>query len=364
VLALERYILLYPTHEAARLELARGYFLMGDDARAREEFELAAAAKPSPAASQVIAEHLAAIRARESRYKRTFNAHVEIGGGYDSNPRAGVDDPLITLPVLGDVTVADTGVRQSDKTWQGAAAVRGSVPITSRMAVFGVAQAEATRYQDAKDFDQNFYAGAVGLSGQAGLHGWRVGASRAYQTLGAMPYRQTYGGFADWSLALDARHTVSAGVLAGYFEYAGANSVRNSDFQSGTIGIRRLMEAAWRPTLDFSVSAGRERNDLPDRQDLSRDTYGGRIGLALTPMPGWALGASAVYQRSKYREPDAVLLTTRDDRYAVGELVLSWSITPAFSIRAELSEAKNDSNLALYEYRRTTALIKGRYEIR
>ena len=35
VLALERFILVQPRHEAARLELARGYFLLGDDARAR-----------------------------------------------------------------------------------------------------------------------------------------------------------------------------------------------------------------------------------------------------------------------------------------------------------------------------------------
>jgi outer membrane protein TolC len=178
------------------------------------------------------------------------------------------------------------------------------------------------------------------------------------------PYRQTYGGFADWGSPLDDRHSVSIGLQAGYFEYAGANSVRNSDFQSATIGLRRILEAPWRPQIDVSVNVGRERNDLADRQDLSRDLYGARIGVALAPLPAWTLAASAVYQQSRYRAPDAVLLTTRDDRYTAGELVLSWAITPSFSVRAEVSGAKNDSNIALYEYRRTTALIKGRYEIR
>jgi hypothetical protein len=266
--------------------------------------------------------------------------------------------------VLGDVTVADAGVRQGDRALHGGAGFRASLPITSRVAAFGAGQADAVRYDDASDFDQNIYSGALGFGGQLGRHGWRVGASRGYQTLDRLPYRQTYGGFADWGAPLHDRQSVSVGLQAGYFEYAGANSVRNSDFQSVTIGLRRLLEAAWRPQLDVSVNAGRERNDLAERQDLSRDLYGARIGLALAPLPAWTFGASAVYQQSRYREPDAVLLTTRDDRYTAGELVLSWAITPSFSVRAEVSGAKNDSNIALYEYRRTTALIKGRYEIR
>ena len=364
VLALERFILLHPTHEAARLELARGYFVLGDDARAREEFELAAASKPSPAAARIIAEHLDAIRQRESRYKRTFAAHVELGAGYDSNPRAGVDNPLITLPVLGEVTVTDAGVRQADRTWQGGAGFRATVPVASRIAAFAGAQADVVRYDEARDFDQNLYAGSAGLSGQWGRHGWRAGVSRAYQTLDRSPYRQTYGAFADWGMPVGDRIAISAGVQAGYFEYAGANSVRNSDFQTVTVGVRRFLALPWRLQLDASLNAGRERNDLADRQDLSRDLYGGRIGLTCAPLAGWTWSASATYQKSDYRAPDAVLLTTREDRYLAGEMMLSWSITPAFSIRAEVSGARNESNLALYEYRRTTALIRGRYEIR
>ena len=38
VLALERYVVNFPDNHNARLELARGYFVMGDDQRAREEF--------------------------------------------------------------------------------------------------------------------------------------------------------------------------------------------------------------------------------------------------------------------------------------------------------------------------------------
>ena len=364
VLALERFVLLFPRHESARLELARGYFLLGDDARAREEFELAAASKPSAAAARVIAEHLAAIKEREARYRKTFSGFVELGAGYDSNPRAGVDDPLVTLPVLGEVSVLDTGVRRSDRTAQAAAGFRATVPVTSRMAAFAAGQVELIRNADLTDFDQNVYAGSLGVMGHRGPHGWRLGASRGYQKLNRLPYRHTAGGFADWSLALDDRHAVSMGIQAGSFEYSGDNEVRNSDFQSVQVGLRRLLAGEWRPMVEASLNAGRERNDLAERQDLSRDLYGGRIGLAIAPFARWTFSGAATYQRSRYREPDAVLETTRSDRFAALELGLAFAVTPSLSVRAEISGARNDSNLALYEYRRTTAMIRGRYEIR
>ena len=68
VLALERVLLRFPDNDAARVELARGYFILGEDARAREEFEAALARKPAPALALVIEEYLRYIRDREAKY--------------------------------------------------------------------------------------------------------------------------------------------------------------------------------------------------------------------------------------------------------------------------------------------------------
>lgn len=80
VLALERYILSYPANGDARFQLARGYFILGEDQRARDEFETLL---PDSAGEQkAAAEHyLDAIRARESRYQPTAKAYVEAGVG-------------------------------------------------------------------------------------------------------------------------------------------------------------------------------------------------------------------------------------------------------------------------------------------
>src|SRR3989338_1899886 len=64
VLALERYILSYPDNRDARFQLARGYFILGEDQRARDEFETLL---PGSAGEQKVAveRYLDAIRARE-----------------------------------------------------------------------------------------------------------------------------------------------------------------------------------------------------------------------------------------------------------------------------------------------------------
>lgn len=48
VLALERYIVQFPDNDRARLELARGYFVLGELVRAREEFDTVSRRNPPP----------------------------------------------------------------------------------------------------------------------------------------------------------------------------------------------------------------------------------------------------------------------------------------------------------------------------
>lgn len=364
VLALERFLLRFPDHDGARLELARGYFHIGEDARAREEFEAALARQPTPDAVRVINEYLDALRERESRYRPTATAYVEAAYGYDSNPRAGVDNPLITLPIFGEVTVAEGGVRKSDRTGQYGAGFRLTGPLGERIVAFASGQAEVIRYPVESDFNQRSYAGALGVAGQWRQQSWRVGAAAGYQTLGGNPYRRTSGAFADWASPIDERLLVSIGAQAGKIDYEGANVVRNSDFHTVTLGLRRAFAVRWRPLLELSANGGREENVNGDRQDLSRDFYGGRVGVTVAPLAAWTFGAGAVYQRSQYLEPDALLETTRRDSYRAGDLHVAWHPLRAFTLRAELTDARNASNLALYEYRRRTAIIRGRYEFR
>ena len=78
VLALERYLLQFPDNRSAKFQLARGYFILGEDHLAREEFSNLALASTATELD-TITQFLDAIRARESRYKRTASAFAEVG---------------------------------------------------------------------------------------------------------------------------------------------------------------------------------------------------------------------------------------------------------------------------------------------
>lgn len=364
VLALERFLLNYPDHEAARVELARGYFALGEDARAREEFEAALARKPPPAVAAVIEEFLAAIRVRAAKYQPTAMAYFLLGTGHDSNPRAGVDNPEITLPVFGPVTVVDTGVRRSDRAREAGAGIRLTAPFSSAVTAFASGSAEVSRHPEVAEFDQATFAGSTGVAGREGRWGWRGAANFSYQKLGGDPYRRFRGLALDGSWIPDGAHAVSAGVQGGRFAHAGANAVRDSDFLAVTAGWRRLLPGAWRPEVEISGNAGREKNRLEARQDLSRDLLGLRFSGAVSPWRGWTIGAGASWLKSGYLEPDQVLQTTREDRYLAGDLGVEWRFAPSLSARADLLVARNRSNLELYEYSRYTAMLRLRYETR
>ena len=73
VLALERYILQHPDNVAARLQLARAYFVLGEDARAKEEFD--ALRGLNPPAEDSLADFVVPVRDDSGRRTRADHRH-------------------------------------------------------------------------------------------------------------------------------------------------------------------------------------------------------------------------------------------------------------------------------------------------
>ena len=143
VLALERYLIQFPTVAVARVELARAYFILGEDARAREEFQNVLRESPPANIQSTVERYLDAIRVRESRYQTTSTLYVEAGYGIDSNVNGGVGNASINLPVLGTVSVAAAGVRKGDNFSHMGVGGQITHPVAPGFAVFGGIGVEA-----------------------------------------------------------------------------------------------------------------------------------------------------------------------------------------------------------------------------
>ena len=130
VLALERFMLQDPSNDLARLELGRGYYVIGDYARAKREFEAVAAKNPPLGVQTTIKRFLAAMRDRTKGKRTEVISFLEMSLGVTDNANSGLNSPDITLPVFGPVKLDDAALAKSSEYAQ----LLGGVSITKPVA--------------------------------------------------------------------------------------------------------------------------------------------------------------------------------------------------------------------------------------
>lgn len=364
VLALERYVVQFPENDRARLELARGYFVLGELARAREEFEAVAARTPPPTVMANIERFLDAIRAQESRYQPTASAYLEIGAGLDSNVNSGVGTATIDVPTLGNVQLAQTGVKSGDRFLHLAAGGQLTRPLAPGLTLVAGASYEGKLH--AGSFDRQFDLGSLGAWGGVSFIRDKdvVRATLSYSTLAVQSdrFRNVAALGGEWHRQLDELNTASLFAQYAALDYP-AQPVRDANFAGLGAGWRRAFVHRLQPVVQLQVLAGAEKNDAaPVRDDLSRRIATLRAGVTMTPAPRWSLAAGLSYTRSLFRAADPLFLERRRDGYTGLELNASYRWTRALSVRAEYQRAENRSNLALYRYDRDLIAVKLRYE--
>jgi hypothetical protein len=364
VLALERYIVRYPANDRARLELARGYFVLGELVRAREEFDRVASHNPPPDVQATIDRFVDSIRAQESRYRSTTLAYVEAGGGYDTNVNSGVRDPFIGVPSLGTVQLAAAGVETDSPFALLGAGVRGSRPLAPGVALLGGAALETKLHSasEARAFDQTELAAYGGASWLRHKDLFRATASLSVLSVDDTRFRQSFALGGEWHRQLDELNTASLFAQYARLEYP-SSEVRNADFFGLGAGWRRAFVARLQPVLELQALLGREQNDAsPVRDDLSRDLYTLRGAMAFTPAPRWGASLGLSYAASRFLETDPLFGVKREDDYYGLELGASYRLSRQASLRADYQHLENHSSIALYEYDRDFVTLRLRYE--
>lgn len=362
VLALERYIANFPDNQTARLELARGYFVLGDDARAREEFDAVRKSRPPAAVEANIERFMDAIRAREARYRTTAGFYAEAGVGVDSNVNGGVGSANVNLPVFGSVTLL-TGVKTGDTFTFFGAGGNFSVPVAPGVALFGSASADGKFNHNDSAFDQRNVNAAGGVSYLTQRNLFRLTGSYNELAVENDTFRRVAGVTGEVNHQLDELQMLNGFLQFAKLEHPGPNQVRDADLWALGGGYRRAFIGKWQPLLTLSANVGEERNQ-ENRPDLGRGFYGGRVAFAATPAPRWSLSAGATYLHSKYDGADVLLGVVRKDKYYGLDANVSYALTRNWSVRAEYQFTDNRSNLALYEYDRHLLMFKLRYEFK
>jgi hypothetical protein len=365
VLALERHLSAVPGNDRARLELARGYFLLGEFPRARSEFEFVLRYNPPPPVRERINGFLQAMQTRDSGDRRpAARLYAEVGGGHDTNINAGTwRDSVLFL--FGPVDLTGTPSRQLPDDFT-AFAVGGQqvLRVGSRLTLQAGVDLDFKRHRDEQAWDVANLTGTVGFSQLAAGALWRGTFAASAMTLGDNRYRDMLqlGGEAVW--------TPAAGVqLSGFAQYAelrhaGAASVQ--DNRATSAGASVSVSPAgwpWQPTLGARVSFTREDNADARRDDLGKDIPLLRVFASFSPLPQLRVATGALVGKSSHRAEDRISFgTVRDDELLGADLVVNWTLDPRWSLRGEALWQVTRSNQDLYDTSRKSAALKLRYQ--
>ena len=380
VLALERYLLQFPDNRSALFQLARGYFILGEDERAREEFTgLVAGAAGNDLTN--INQFLDAIRARESRYKPTSSAYVEIGGGYDSNLNSGISAGQVGgLPQGFVVGSNQSSVRQADFFSTMAAGIQGVFPVAPGVSLYGGAQVTGRFYRQGDNdvFNQTLLGLQGGVSWLQGRSLYRLGLDVAQLSVGNQGFLNLTTLVGEWQYQSDQFNRF--GLSAQYADQAYKNidtyldlskttkissgaDVRDSRLTNVTGFWTRNLSHPWNPEVTLALNVGQEKN-RKDRPDLSRGLWGLRAATSLQPLPRWSFGASLSYQNSRYEREFAVGLDARKDDYVALDLSATYALSRNWLVRSEYQRVEQQSTIGFFKYGRDSLAVKLRYDFK
>lgn len=379
VLALERVVSATPENFNARLELARAYFILGEDARSLTEFNAVLAQNPPQLVRDNIGRFIDAIRARQTAYNVTTRGFIETGFGRDSNVNAGPARDF-ALPSGANFTITDDqAVGQATYYVPYTAGMSVSVPVRPGVIASVSAAFDGRHHNGGVLFQQSSYDFAAGLSIIDEDNLYRATLGYTDLMLDSDRYRHSLNLGGEFQRQIDQKNIASLFMQLSELGYEGTNS--NRDGRSIVIGgnWRHALLDDWATQLTAALFAGRDLNGQA-RHDYSRNLVGTRLGVSTSPHASWVLSAGLNYSRSHYfsadqsfigainQNPLALALNgpepalNREDSSRGIDLSATWLASRNLSVRTDVTHSRNESNIEVYSYRRTAYSVKARYE--
>ncbi|RME33005.1 MAG: DUF560 domain-containing protein [Gammaproteobacteria bacterium] len=358
VFALERVLDAQPDNVAARAELARAYFELGERHEARQEFELVSQEELPPSVQETINRYLSAIGQQLAGAKARFDAYISMGLGFDSNTNSATSDTTLSAPGLGLVGLKiDASSReQASAIWELATGIDFLHPLRGDLDLYGGIHFDQRIATRVTQFNTRTADGNVGLNYSRGdeVYGLQIAAERYF--VAGTPNRDTLGATLSWRHALDPASSLTA--FGGFaIQRYPDQEARNVNTVSGGLGYERQLDLRYRPRLYASIYAGAD-NELHDsRQDIGRDYGGLRIGAGAAFNRRLTGYASLDYQYSHYQGDDPLFLKRRRDHYAALNLGANYHLSGHFRLLPELRYTWNYSTLPLNRFDRLEAMV-------
>lgn len=368
VLALERVLLNNPGNDLARLELARGYFVIGDFERAREEFLIMSNKQVPPSVRNSIEKYLTSIKAEDPQFRTTWRTYAEFALGNNNNVNSSTNQNVL-FPIFGQNNPAiliNPGEAKQSAFNQLAVGTSVSGPIVPGIKYMAAIDASYRQHANINNYDLGNLTLTGGTEFLLDTSRVRTLGFISQANLDGDKLRDVSGVVVDWNKPLSKELTTRASMGYALLRYGTVNESRDSNMPSVSIGGNYFLGGAWKSALDVDFTYAQEKNQK-GFADLSRSIYGVKTLLSLTPIARLQINLGVGYSKSNYDSTEPLAPTSnvmKTDDLLTTELAAQYQLTKGWSVRTEWLRAKNSSNVDLYSYKQDQVLMKMRYEWR
>lgn len=374
VFALERVLIDDPSNNAARLELARGYFTLEEYARSRQEFEAVLENNPPPAVKSKIEQYIDAIRLRESRYTTTSQFYFRSGIGTDSNVNAAPSDTAINFPGFTlanfSLNLPSTSLERDSTVGELDVGATINAPITATLSAFGGSRLKVIHNSDESDFNNEALDMNVGLRHRTGQHLFTYKIGHQSYILDSNFYRNTSLFNLQYQYQFNSNNALQLFAQNTQTDYI-KNPEQDTRMLLAGTGYLKQFPMKFSPILSASLYLGEEKpekNTQSNRAQLGRKLQGISFSGQVQLTPQSSLRASLTLQQSNAPErfpvkSDAsgnITLPSpekKEDDFINYGLQFTQLLSRNWKLRADFDSSDNDSNVNQSDYKRNRFML-------
>ena len=360
VFALERALDQKPDYAPARAELARAYFLIGENEAAKAEFKQAKKAEMPADSKKLIDSYLSTIDERILGSYSQSSFYLSAGLGYDSNVNSATGTSQIAVPT-GIINVLSPETDSSVGLFEGGG--QFSNAISTNTNVYGSFNLRAYEAFDESDFSTQVGDGVIGLHFLQGLNQYRVSFVGQVFALDGEANRNLLGLSGQWQRTLDAANQF---ILFGQYASLRFPEAERLDVNQLSLGATwtHIYASTYQPLTYLTLYYGTEdeQTDIPDSAFVGRDYFGFRAGLLIKSSARLLWSAVFSYQNSEYGGISPIFGEIRTDDFFNLIVGADYLYSGGWSLRPEITYSDNDSSLEINSYDRLRALVTVRKE--
>jgi len=345
VFALERVLVSFPDDQVARLELARGYFILQEYAEAKSAFETVLATNPPKRVKDTAEAYIDRIRTSESRYRPTHSGFLEFTIGSDDNVNAGVDESteFLSFSFTGNSLAQDDNFTNLLGSWS------YSHPFSPGWLFETTLTGNFRKNLDLDLFDTSTLTLQTGITHLQASSKYKTGIIAQQFNLDGDDYRSLAGIHFDWQYTLSEQSSLNTSLQYAQLDYTNT-PLRNSDLITLGINYVKSFSVYLQPVFFVTTTLGTESAEDNTSVNAERDIYSLRSGLVLSFTNTLALQTAIGTQNSQYPVPQFAI--EREDDYNTANIGLLWAFARKWRLSTQFNYSKNDSNLDLYDYER------------